>query len=262
MERIQKLLARSGLGSRREIEGWISDGVIRRNDDVAKLGDQVAAGDRLVVRGFHYLVSDGDSNDRVVMYHKPEGEVTSRNDPEGRPSVFDHLPRLKNKRWVAVGRLDINTSGLLLFTTDGQLANALMHPSGEVEREYAVRVFGQPTNEQLQLLRDGVELDDGTAHFDSIIDAGGQGRNHWYHVTLREGRNREVRRLWASQDLTVSRLSRVRYGTVLLPRWLKPGRWQDLKPEQISALREQVGQKSASQLLLKASKPGRRKKNR
>ena len=161
MERIQKLLARAGLGSRREVERWISDGVIRANGEVATLGVQVKAGDRIAVRGFHYLVTEGDGRQRVLVYHKPEGEVTTRKDPEGRPSVFDHLPRMKNARWVAIGRLDINTSGLLLFTTDGELANAMMHPSGEVEREYAVRTFGQASNEQLQSLRDGIELDDG-----------------------------------------------------------------------------------------------------
>lgn len=255
-------MARCGLGSRREIEAWIREGVIRRNGDAASLGAQVKAGDRLVVRGHHYLVAESAGRERVLMYHKPEGEVTSRKDPEGRPSVFDRLPRLKNSRWIAVGRLDINTSGLLLFTTDGELANALMHPSSEIEREYAVRVFGQASEGQLQALRDGVDLDDGRAHFDRILDSGGKGRNHWYHVTLREGRNREVRRLWASQDLTVSRLSRVRYGPVVLPRWLKPGSWRDLQDDQLGALRAMVGRNEVSQLTLKSSKPKKHKKSR
>ncbi len=262
MERIQKLLARSGLGSRREIEGWIRDGVVRSNGEVATLGAQIKAGDRLVVRGYHYLVAEGDGRQRVLIYHKPEGEITTRKDPEGRTSVFDRLPRLTKGRWIAVGRLDINTSGLLLFTTDGELANKMMHPSGEIEREYAVRIFGQASNEQLQTLRDGVELEDGQAHFDDIIDIGGQGRNHWYHVILREGRNREVRRLWASQELTVSRLARVRYGPVVLPRWLKPGKWHHLNPDQLRKLQNDLGHKSESQLVLKSSKPGKRRKSR
>lgn len=174
--------------------------------------------------------------------------------------MFDRLPRLKNNRWVAVGRLDINTSGLLILTTDGELANALMHPSSEIEREYAVRIFGQANDEQLQTLRTGVELDDGRAHFDNIVDIGGQGRNHWYHVIVREGRNREVKRLWASQELTVSRLSRVRYGSVSLPRWLKPGKWSDLNPEHLLQLKAGLGLKSNNQLMLKTSKPGRGQK--
>ncbi len=262
MERIQKLLARTGLGSRREVEGWISDGAIRVNNDKATLGAQVKAGDAVTVRGYRYRVMAGDNRQRVLIYHKPEGEVTSRKDPEGRPSVFDHLPRLKNSRWVAVGRLDINTSGLLILTTDGELANALMHPSSEVEREYAVRIFGQASDEQLQTLRTGVELGDGMAHFDNIVDIGGQGRNHWYHVIVREGRNREVRRLWASQELTVSRLSRVRYGAIVLPRWLKPGKWSDLNPDHLRKIKADLGLKSNNQLILKASKPGRGQKKR
>ncbi len=262
MERIQKLLARSGMGSRREVETWIRDGVIRANGSVATLGAQVSAGDRITVRGYHYLVIEGDNRQRVLVYHKPEGEVVSRNDPQGRPSVFDHLPKLKNSRWVAVGRLDFNTSGVLLLTSDGELANALTHPSSGLEREYAVRIFGQASNQQLQALRDGVELEDGLACFDDIVDRGGQGRNHWYHVILREGRNREVRRLWASQELTVSRLARVRFGPVLLPRWLKPGKWHDMNSGHLSSLKAELGLKSDKQLVLKASKPGRGRKSR
>jgi len=262
VERIQKLLARAGMGSRREVEDWIRDGAIRANGSVATLGSQVDAGDRITVRGYHYRVIEGDSRQRVLIYHKPEGEVISRKDPQGRPSVFDHLPRLKNGRWVAVGRLDINTSGLLLLTTDGELANALTHPSSGIEREYAVRIFGQASNEQLQALRDGVELEDGPACFDDIVERGGQGRNHWYHVILREGRNREVRRLWASQELTVSRLARVRFGAILLPRWLKPGKWHDMKPEHLRSLNAELGLKSDKQLMLKASTPARGRKTR
>ena len=262
MERLQKLLARAGLASRREIENWIRKGLVRCNDKAVVLGDGAKAGDRLVVRGYHYLVAKGDARQRTVMYCKPEGEITSRKDPEGRLSIFDKLPKLRNQRWIAIGRLDINTSGLLLVTTDGELANKLMHPSGEIEREYAVRIYGQASDEQLQALREGIELEDGQAHFDKIIDAGGHGRNHWYHVILREGRNREVRRLWASQDLTVSRLLRVRYGVLTLPRWLKPGKWRDLSIEQLRQLHDQVGHKNNQQLILKVSKPHRRRPNR
>ncbi len=239
-ERLQKLLATAGLGSRREIEGWIEQGLITLNGQPAKLGDKADKDDRITVKGKPVRFSSVQQRSRVIAYHKPEGEVTTRKDPQGRFTVFDHLPRLREGRWIAVGRLDYNTSGLLLFTNDGALANALMHPSHEVEREYAVRVLGAVNNGQLQAMRDGVMLEDGVASFDDIRDAGGTGANHWYHVTLREGRNREVRRLWEAQGVKVSRLIRVRYGAIELGRSLRPGRWRDLEVKEMAALYREV----------------------
>lgn len=247
-EKLQKVLARAGFGSRREIENWISEGRISVNGKVAQLGDRVTVTDLIRVDG--RVVSktrlEHSHNCRVLLYHKPVGEVTSRSDPEGRPSVFDSLPALRNGRWIAVGRLDINTSGLLLFTNDGELANRLMHPSYTTEREYAVRVLGEIAPETLQALRDGVELEDGPARFTALIDGGGEGANHWYHVTLDEGRNREVRRLWESQGVTVSRLIRVRFGPVSLPRRIRPGRFEEIKGEGLSLLRRSVGLEEAA----------------
>ena len=236
-ERLQKLLARAGYGSRREIEGWITQGSIKLNDKTAVLGDLYVPGDKLTLKGKMVPVSRLKKKDtRVLMYHKPVGEVTTRSDPEGRKTVFDNLPKLAGGRWVAVGRLDISTSGLLLFTTDGALANKLMHPSSEVEREYAVRVLGDVSKETFQALKEGVLLEDGPAKFDQIIDKGGEGANHWYHVVIKEGRNREVRRLWESQGITVSRLMRVRYGDLALPRLVRPGKSEDLTDREIQKL--------------------------
>jgi 23S rRNA pseudouridine2605 synthase len=237
-ERLQKVLAAAGLGSRREIEGWITQGRVTVNGKPAKLGDRVEPSDRVSVDGrpVRGLEHSSDTRRRVILYHKPEGELTTRKDPEGRPTVFEALPRLRGSRWVSVGRLDTNTSGLLIFTNDGALANKLMHPSAEVEREYAVRVLGKVTDEMLLALKRGVSLEDGMAKFDDIRDAGGDGANRWYHVILREGRNREVRRLWEAVGLTVSRLIRVRYGSLSLPRNLPRGAWRDATEEETSAL--------------------------
>ena len=239
-ERLQKVLAAAGLGSRREIEGWIAQGRVTVNGKPAKLGDRVQPSDRVSVdgRAVRGLEHSGDTRRRVILYHKPEGELTTRKDPEGRPTVFEALPRLRGSRWVSVGRLDTTTSGLLIFTNDGELANKLMHPSAEVEREYAVRVLGKVSDEQLLALKRGVRLDDGMAKFDDIQEAGGEGANHWYHVTLKEGRNREVRRLWDAIGLTVSRLIRIRYGSMSLPRNLPRGAWRDATEEEVSALLE------------------------
>ncbi|WP_113906419.1 23S rRNA pseudouridine(2605) synthase RluB [Aliidiomarina celeris] len=240
-EKLQKILARSGVGSRREIEAMISAGRIRVNDHVAHLGERVTAEADIRVDGHRVKVQSEESIPcRVIVYHKPEGEVVTRKDPEGRPTVYDRLPYLKGARWIAIGRLDINTSGLLMFTTDGELANRLMHPKYEVEREYAVRVFGEVTDAHIQKLRKGVKLEDGFAQFKKIKRQGGEGMNQWFHVTLTEGRNREVRRLWDSQGLTVSRLIRIRYGKQTLPKGLVQGGWVDLDMTDTNYFRELV----------------------
>ena len=240
-EKLQKVLARAGVGSRREMETVISEGRVSVNGKIATLGDRVESKDVIRVDGHQVTVSSVDDVIcRVLAYHKPEGEMCTRHDPEGRPTVFERLPRIKDSRWIAVGRLDINTSGLLLFTTDGELANRLMHPSHEVEREYAVRVFGDITEAMLQTLRAGVQLEDGPAKFDKIVRMGGEGMNHWFNVTLCEGRNREVRRLWEAMDVQVSRLMRVRYGDIKLEKTLPRGGWAELPLEQVNYLRKLV----------------------
>jgi 23S rRNA pseudouridine2605 synthase len=223
------------------LERRIKSGEVRINDAVASLGQTAKAGDRISLDGSDWKVVISGSAQRNLVYNKPTGEVTTRSDPQGRPTVFDSLPRIQGARWIAVGRLDINTSGLLLMTTDGELANAMMHPSNQVDREYACRIFGEVSAEQLAKLKQGVMLDDGPAHFSDIVSAGGSEGNHWYHVTLLEGRNREVRRLWASQRVTVSRLKRVRYGAVFLPKRLRMGDWSELTPKDHQVLREDVG---------------------
>jgi 23S rRNA pseudouridine2605 synthase len=240
-EKLQKILARVGLGSRRALETWIAAGRVRVNGDIAKLGDRVDADAKIEVDGrLIYLKKSQESQCRVLAYHKPVGEVCTRHDPENRPTVFEKLPKLPGQRWVAIGRLDFNTAGLLLFTNDGELAHRLMHPSYQIEREYAVRVFGAVGDDVLQRLRDGVELEDGRAAFEEIHDAGGEGANHWYHVMLKEGRTREVRRLWESQNVVVSRLIRVRFGMVQLPRFLRAGKCVDLEQEWVDGLRQLV----------------------
>ena len=262
-QRLQKILANTGLGSRRELEGWISDGQIRINGRQAKLGDRAVVDDNLVVKGrFYRVVADDKAARRVLMYHKPLGQVTSRDDPEGRPTVFDKLPRLQAGRWISVGRLDINTLGLLLLTDDGQLANALMHPSSQIEREYAVRVNGRVSPEMLERLGAGVELDDGMARFNRIRAEGGEGSNQWFRVTLKEGRNRMVRRLWESQELQVSRLIRTRYGPVHLPKWLARGKLHEMLPNEMEALIKAAGlqQQSPDKLRVVAVHPRHRRR--
>ena len=302
-EKLQKVLARAGHGSRREIESIIEAGRVSVDGKIAKLGDRVEVTPGLKIRIDGHLISVRESAEqicRVLAYYKPEGELCTRNDPEGRPTVFDRLPKLRGARWIAVGRLDVNTCGLLLFTTDGELANRLMHPSREVEREYAVRVFGQVDDAKLRdlsrgvqledgpaafktikfsggeginqwynvtltegpsrevereyavrvfgqvddaKLRDlsrGVQLEDGPAAFKTIKFSGGEGINQWYNVTLTEGRNREVRRLWEAVGVQVSRLIRVRYGDIPLPKGLPRGGWTELDLAQTNYLRELV----------------------
>lgn len=233
-ERLQKILSQAGFGSRREIERWIEEGLIKVNGVLAKLGDGATAEDVISVRG---RVIDNPLNienkTRILLYHKPVGEISSRNDPKFTKTVFDNLPHLKQGRWVQVGRLDLNTSGLLIFTNDGELANRLMHPKYELEREYAVRVYGQVTPEMIRDLTKGVMLEDGIAKFKKVDFRGGEGTNGWYHVVLSEGRNREVRRLWESQGLEVSRLIRVRYGKLHMPRSLDRGSFVELSPKEV-----------------------------
>ena len=241
-ERIQKLLAQMGVASRREAEKMISEGRVKINDETAKLGDRAQYSDLLIVDGKPLKVEPRSYDDyRVIVYSKPEGVVCSHSDPEGRPTVFDHLPKLKNQRWISVGRLDINTSGLLILTTDGELANRLMHPSYEIDREYAVRVHGDVDDAMLKRLMEGVLLEDGMAKFTDVREFGGEGKNKWFHAVVMEGRNREVRRLWESQDVQVSRLKRVRYGCIFLPSRLKVGAWEELKTKEINDLRGLVG---------------------
>jgi len=258
MERIQKLLASQGIGSRRQIDAMLQQGRISVNGKTAKPGDQIDGREKIAIDGKLLRLQRHQARPKILLYHKPVGQVCTRADPEGREDVYQHLPRLNQGRWVSIGRLDINTSGLLLFTNDGELANRLMHPSYEVEREYAVRVHGAVTQEMLQQLRDGVQLEDGAAHFDEILDSGGSGSNHWYHVVLKEGRNREVRRLWEAVGVEVSRLVRVRYDQFKLPKWLKPGKNRFLDDEVVKRVYQRLGldKKSGE---VKPAKRGRRR---
>jgi 23S rRNA pseudouridine2605 synthase len=220
-EKLQKVLARAGLGSRRCMENWIAEGRITVNGVLAKVGDRVTADAKIVIDGKPLKIISADTLPcRILLYHKPVGEICTRQDPQGRPTVYERLPPLPQGRWTAVGRLDINTSGLLLFTTDGELAHHLMHPAFAQEREYAVRVLGEVTSVILQRLLQGVMLSDGRAQFIALHAMAGKGANQWYQVTINEGRNRLVRRLWESQGLKVSRLMRIRYGNIILPRSL------------------------------------------
>lgn len=233
--RLQKILSQAGLGSRREMERWIESGWIQVNGKPVKLGDCASDKDKITVKG--KLINNPlkvKQNVRILVYNKPVGEISSRNDPKFDKTVFDRLPHLKQGRWIQVGRLDLNTSGLLVFTNNGELANQLMHPKYGLEREYAVRVHGQVSPEVIEKLQKGVVLEDGMAQFTKIEFRGGDGSNTWYHVTLNEGRNREVRRLWESQGLEVSRLIRVRYGILTMPRFLVRGQSYELSPKQVT----------------------------
>ncbi|HUI61070.1 MAG TPA: pseudouridine synthase, partial [Steroidobacteraceae bacterium] len=226
MTRLQKLLAAAGLGSRRSIEQWIRDGRVTVAGRMAQLGDRAGPGDEVCLDGRRIEIRPQEATPELLLYHKPVGEMTTRSDPQGRPTVFERLPAPRTGRWIAVGRLDVNTSGLLLFTTDGALAHRLMHPSGEVEREYLVRIRGRPGEPVLQQLREGVRLEDGPARFDRIVPDGTDGSHTTFRVVLHEGRNREVRRIWTAVGFEVSRLLRIRYGPLELPRDLRPGQWR------------------------------------
>ncbi len=251
-DRIQKVLASIGVGSRRHIDGLIKAGRVRVNGNVAKPGDKIRTTDRVVIdrRRIRLNPLSADSagdRPRVLAYYKPEGEICTVKDPEGRRTVFANLPKLHRGRWISIGRLDINSCGLLLFTDNGALANNLMHPRNQVEREYAVRVSGRARQEQLNALLKGVRLEDGIARFASITDGGGKGRNHWYHVIIMEGRNREVRRLWESQGLLTNRLIRIRYGSYSLPRIKRPSQSWELKQQEIDALLQDAGHNNGYQ---------------
>lgn len=240
-ERIQKLLALAGVASRREVERWIGEGRVSVNGVTAKLGDRASRYDDVRVDGRVIKLEDAGRSRRVLAYNKPVGEVCTLKDPEGRPTVFDHLPKTKGERWVNIGRLDINTSGLLLFTTDGDLANKLMHPSSGVDREYAVRVRGDVDEAMIERLKEGVMLDDGIARFTDVKFFDGEGQNKWFHVVLMEGKNREVRRLWESQGIAVSRLKRVRYGCIFMPSNVPVGTWVELGQREVNDLADLVG---------------------
>jgi 23S rRNA pseudouridine2605 synthase len=243
-ERLQKVLAQAGIGSRREMEEWIGTGRITVNGAVATLGVRVSEGDKVEVDGrrVHLKLDAALPPPRVLLYHKQEGEIVSRDDPEGRTSVFDALPKLRGQKWIAIGRLDFNTSGLLVFTTSGELANRLMHPRFEVEREYAVRVQGEMTPDQMkQMTGKGIELEDGVVKFAKLSDEGGEGFNHWYRIVIKEGRNREVRRTFEALGLTVSRLMRVRFGIINLPPRIKRGMMAELGDAEVRAVLEWAG---------------------
>lgn len=246
-ERIQKVLSHLGIGSRRDIERWIADGRVKVNGAVATLGQRLEGNETITVDDRVVSIKELAPLRRVIIYNKPEGEVCTRSDPEGRPTVFERLPRLKMGRWINIGRLDINTSGLLLFTTDGELANRLMHPSYQMDREYAVRVRGEVSEEMMETLKTGVMLEDGLAKFSDIQAAPeGDGLNRWYHCVVMEGRNREVRRLWESQGLVVSRLKRVRFGPVFLTASLSVGRWREMDQRELDILSSEVGLESVA----------------
>jgi len=243
-ERIQKVLAQAGVGSRREMEEWIAAGRVTVNGEPATLGMRVVEGDilRADKRTVHVKAQEDQEFPRVLLYHKQEGEIVSRDDPEKRSNVFEKLPKLRGMKWIAIGRLDFNTSGLLIFTTSGELANRLMHPRFEVEREYAVRTQGVMTPEQMrQMTREGIALEDGLVKFDKLTDEGGEGFNHWYRLVLKEGRNREVRRTFEALGLTISRLIRVRFGIVNLPPSIKRGRMAELGEGEVNMILDWVG---------------------
>jgi 23S rRNA pseudouridine2605 synthase len=255
--KLHKVLAQAGMGSRLEMEQLIMEGRISVNNEPAHIGQRIQFGDSIKVNGKPIRVRIDPPPARVMAYHKPAGEVVTHDDPQNRPTVFRKLPKLYQGKWQSVGRLDLNTEGLLLFTSSGELANRLMHPRFGLEREYAVRVLGALSAEEKNKLLSGVQLDDGPAQFSSIEDGGGEGSNHWYRVTISEGRNREVRRMMEAVGHAVSRLIRIRYGAMMLPRGLKRGAWMELDEADIRALMRAVGQGERAPEGEAAAKPAR-----
>ncbi|MFZ2315738.1 MAG: pseudouridine synthase [Gammaproteobacteria bacterium] len=236
-EKIQKVLANAGVASRRTIEAWIQEGRVTINGRTATIGDRMTYNDKVSVDGREVkLVKSKDQQTRVLIYHKPEGEICTRQDPEGRPTIFDRMPLIRNSRWICVGRLDFNTSGLLIITNNGELAHQLMHPSSDIEREYAVRIRGEVDALHIQKLQKGIELEDGLARFTDVVEAGGENSNQWFHVVVKEGRNRLVRRLWEALGFTVSRLMRVRFGPIYLPSNLRRSHYVELHDDEVSQL--------------------------
>ncbi len=259
-QRLQKVLANAGLGSRREIEGWIKEGRIKVNGKPAQLGIRVLGNESITINGKPVAEKRlAAAPGYVIMYNKPEGELVTRSDPEGRKTVFDKLPPLQQGRWISVGRLDINSAGLLLFTTDGELANRLMHPAQAIEREYAVRVHGKVTDSMLKQLVQGVELEDGKARFEEVVSSGGEGTNRWFHIVLMEGRKREVRRMWEAVGAKVNRLKRVRFGPIILDSKVRMGTWRELEKTERKDLLRVAGLKD-NKSWGKLTKVGERKK--
>src|SRR5918993_685219 len=258
-ERLHKVLAQAGLGSRRALEERIAQGLVKVNGEVAKTGQSVSSGDRIELDGKTFVATALTEPASVLIYNKPEGQVTSREDPEGRPTIFESLPRLKGARWIAVGRLDINTTGLLLLTTDGELAHALMHPSNAIEREYVCRIPGEVPDNVLDRLARGVALEDGPAKFEKIERINASGSHSWFQVVLTEGRNREVRRLWESQGHQVRRLKRVRYGDITLPRLLKRGQCVEMDAAAVEKIRQHFALENNAPVLTLQPVIGQRK---
>ena len=258
--KLQKALAQAGLGSRRDMEELVRSGRVTVNGSSAAIGARVGTSDLILVDGQPIGRPADRTPARVLLYYKPEGEIVSRDDPGGRPSVFDRLPQPRGAKWLAVGRLDLNTSGLLILTTSGELANRMMHPRYEIEREYAVRVLGRLGPEQQAKLLSGIRLDDGLAHCESVRDRGGEGANHWYHVVIREGRNREVRRLFEAIGLRVSRLMRVRFGTLSLPRALRRGQYVEMPPREVRQLMTELGLETISAEAVRGERSARHRR--
>ena len=259
-ERIQKVLANAGVASRREVEQWIREGRVKVNGKRAKLGDRMTGQEQITVDGKPLSTRRlSPPAQHIIMYNKPEGEIVSRRDPEGRPTAFRRLPWLASGRWIAVGRLDVNSAGLLLFTTNGELANRLMHPGSEIEREYAVRVHGEVTSDMVKQLVTGVELEDGPARFEDVVESGGEASNRWFHVVIMEGRKREVRRMWEAVGAWVNRLKRVRFGPVILDSSVKAGQWRDLTREERRALLKMAGMRDDDFIPVPPKRPGRKK---